>query len=249
MPSERIYGIFIFGIAFNVLFGVFGFALTQYPSQPASLYNGTLPIDVDKFTKEGIYFSNATVFNVSWMAPWVEFSHNQVDARAGFREGTLDPIIKDGFRIQGQNIMGGWQLPYEYPFEVGEYYEWRPEIRNLDNSSIVTFYETKKSLDANNWTRFKAGENLIGFLLPRPEHNHNMTHAVYVDGNMTVILGEPVSFLEDYDFKNFMTWYWTALFTFNTTSVPLVLSVFLKLILTLVMVAGLIIAREMLPLI
>ena len=241
--SERIYGLFIFGICFNVLFGVFGYAFTMFPEQPASLYNGTLPLDIDTLIKEGIYLNNATVFNVSWMEPWHEFTHGNVEARAGFREGTILGRIRDGVRIQGKRVgLETYHLAYEYPFSWGEYYESSQQLRNLSNDTIVNYYEPE-----HNWTRFKAGEFLIGFVIPRPEHNGDINQAVTVDGNLTIVLGEYKSFTEADDLRSFLSWYWTALFTFNTAYVPVRISIFLKLILSLTMVAGLIVAREQLP--
>lgn len=242
MSNSLTYRYFYAGIIFNILFSVFGFAFTAFPSTGTTTFN--LPIDEDSLYKEGIVFVNATFFNLTYNGNWTYFESADRNMRIAFKESTLfsDPLVDDGIIIQQQGLvqqyLDSWLFPTTLSMDVGKSYD--PLIKNLPNGTIVNYFESEF-----NWTRFRTLNSVTGFVTTIESDDNNITKAVYETGILTITLGE-VEVTIDTDITTFLRWYWNTLFSFGYDGFPSYLGWILKLIVIVNFVSGILVAREQL---
>lgn len=243
MADSLTFRFFYAGIIFNILFSVFGFAFTAFPSTYQESLE--LPIDQDVLYSEGIVFVNATYYNLSYNANWTYFTQGGNNMRISFRDGDFffDPDVKDGIIIQEQTLIGqyldSWALPVTLQIEIGKNYEEFTNPKNLSNSTIVTYFEPQF-----NWTRFRAPNAINGFVITLPEDENNITKAVYETGILSVIVGE-LQINSDLDVATFARWYWSSLFNFGYSGFPSMVQWILKLIVAINLVSAIFAIREL----
>lgn len=239
--SEITYRFFYAGIIFNLLFSVFGFAFTAFPTTGNTEID--IPLDADTLYQEGIIFVNATYFNLTYNGNWTYFSQAERNMRIGFREAGIDPLVQDGITIQQQGLVqqyfDSWLLPTTLQIEVGPNYRALVNPKNLGNSTIVQYWENDY-----NWTRFRTLNSITGFVTTIPADNNNISKAVYETGILTITIGE-LQVLSDIDILTFARWYWNTIFSFGYSGFPSVLSWVLKLIVIINFVTGVIVIRDL----
>lgn len=231
---DRIYSIFIFGIIFNILFSMFGFAFTTFASQPSETFE--IIIDQDVLWEEGIVFLNATSFEIDYNGGWSYFTENNKKFRLQWYDPIIPVVFGAGIHIQQQDVIeqytDTWAFPKQLSVQIGEQKHYSKV--GITNASMITYWEPD-----NNWTRFSFGNGYLGFL---STFDNNITRAVD-EGSLNVTLGDPES--DQYDVGNFVDWYWDSLFYWNVSGIPGSISVFTKLLTTLNFVSAIIVIREL----
>lgn len=239
--SEQIHGIFIWGIVFNLLFGVFGFAFTTFATDPAE-YDLDIALDVDQLWKNGIIFVNATSFNLTYGDDWHYFTENNKELRVRWYDPVIPLLAPAGIYFERQSIVEQYTDTWIYPLKqeilLGES---RDIVQWLSNGTLIEYWETD-----NNWTRLDVANGIIGFISTIPPDENNITKAVFETGILTLTIGEPES-TSSFSAENFIDWYWSAVFTFDYSEVPFLLNWLMKIIVILNLVSAIFVVRELSP--
>lgn len=237
--SERIYGLFIWGIVFNLLFGVFGFTFTTFANEPIDS-DLEISLDVDQLWETGIVFVNATSYNITYGDDWQYFTENNKELRVRWYDPLIPLSAPAGIYFERQSIIeqytDSWLFPEEQQVLIGQTRDIEPY---LSNGTLIEYWETE-----NNWTRIDIANGIIGFIHTLASDSGNITKAVYETGEITITIGEP-STTSAFSTSNFIDWYWSAIFSFDYSEVPVVLNWIIKIITTLNLTSAIIVFREL----
>jgi len=238
--SELIHGIFVWGIVFNLLFGVFGFTFTTFADEPITDFD--ISLDVETLWKNGIVFVNATDYNLTYGADWTYFTENNKELRMRWYDPTTPLTAPDGLYFQKQSIiedyLDTWFFPEPLNIFVGES---RDIVAYLSNGTMIEYWETE-----NNWTRIDIANGIIGFIHTQQADSNNITKAVYESGELVLTIGEPSS-TSAFSTENFIDWYWSAVFSFDYSEVPQSLNWIMKIIVSINLVSAIFVIRELSP--
>lgn len=240
MASEKMTGLFLFSILFNLFFSVYGYAFTTFPETSSQNPYLDISIDLDDLYEIGISFGNATSFNKTWgSAPTLIDQGDGVPLRVDWGPH----VDGDYFQLQVQNpverYLNTWNLPYPLDLYMGPEFD---HYSMLYNSTLISLYEPEY-----DWVRGAGGSNFAFFLSPIPQDYGNFTNAVYETGIITVTYGEPVSITgeDEISIKNFIKWYYNTVAGANSYGLPTPMVWFMRIIFTLNVIAGVFMLKEL----
>ena len=218
-----------FFLIFTVVFTYYSYALA-FSVVPEARWDVTL--DLDEIFTTGIMLGEADDLNISWASGWHYFDINNTEMRV---EWDWIATIGDHFRFQTHAKFFGVEL-YWAEMSIRDY------GGEIFNSSVIIEWNNQTKV-----SRFKANNGYY-ILFSDPEQEHNITRAIYDDGNVTITVAESISFADDVNLRTFIAWYAGMVTGTSRYGLPSVFNIVLQLISVLALLSVVILAKEMIRL-
>lgn len=243
--NDSIARLFIFSLLFNLTFPVMAYAFVGFAASPPGILD--IALDYEDLLNAGIMLSSGESHNVTFGAGGVDFNTSSSviraewhkpwfsEARLDFKvpsliEETIGDLTGDYFSmggiIQTVDISGGPQI-------------------HIVNSSLVAAFNPEY-----NWTRIDIVQaGLIALVTTIPPDLNNMTRGVYETGILTFTIGKPLAEGGEFDWLQFVEWYWGLLTSSHNYGLPFGFDWFLRILAVLFLTSAIMFARELIPVI
>lgn len=244
MVSDATIKLATFSLLLNIIFPVFAYSFTTLEGE--DIQNWDLSIDLDDLLNAGIQFDTASQQNITFNGDPVTFNTSDKLTRFTWQAW---PLAGDQMRIRHPSFveMAWGDLTGDYWLFGGveTAYSINGELVNtgvLYNSTIVTNWDT-----SNNWTRIDLKNmGLTCLITPRPNEIQNITQAVYVDGNLTLTMGQVRTQDGEFDAGEFVDFYWDMLIGSNDWGLPSSMAWIVRILTVITMFSAILLGRELL---
>ncbi len=232
---------YIFILVLNLVFPVFGYSLTNFPSGAPTEY----AIDIDREALEaiGISLVDAESHNMTFSRVWVGYDGLNKTYRARFSDRShitgRPTAYYDGVQIQTSPVTNGlliWFFGYNVPAKsvVSGL-----SIEYVSNASIVSDYNP-----AYNWSRYVLGTGEMLFITPN-DPTHNISYAVNNVGHINVTIGKTFERTAGFNFMRFASWYLSIMVGGQAWGLPEVFAWITRILGALSVLATVMLAREL----
>jgi hypothetical protein len=230
---------YIFILVLNLVFPVFGYSLTNFPSGAPTDYE--IDLDTEALEAIGITLIDAESHNMTFSRDWVEYTDLNKTYRARFSDRsqvTGLPTYYDGVQVQTSPVTGWltWFFGYNVPAKsiVSGI-----SLEYVSNASIIADFE-----DAYNWSRYDLGTGEKLFITPN-DPTHNISYAVNTVGHVNVTIGKAFEAESNFNFMRFVSWYLSILVGGQAWGLPEMFAWITRILGALSILASIMLAREL----
>jgi len=244
MVSDATVKLATFSILLNILFPVFAYSFTSLEGSDIEAWD--LSISLDDLLNAGIQFDEVTQENITFGGDPITFNNSgDLQRFRWFNKPLVGDILRVTHpspiewawgEITGDYFgLGGSQTPLVIDGEV--YIDGQ-----IFNSTLVTKFDTEY-----NWTRLDLQtQGVVALITPRPEHDFNISEAVYVDGNLTITIGHPRAQDGSFNPGEFVDFYWDMLIGAGDWGLPSVMNWITRILTVITMFSAVLLGRELL---
>ncbi len=234
--------LYIFVLVINLLFPVISYTFTTFGPR-SERYD--VDLDPDALEKIGLTLVDGESHNLSWGGGWAEYSLLNVTIRAAWenhREPNILPFeYTDGIQFQKRSgisrATGTWLLPYFVPVKSITSNEW---FNILRNDTILRDWNTE-----HNWSRFVLSDGHHLLITPFETHG-NISHAIWIDGNLNVTVLKSFDETEDrFNFWSFIGWYTSLLIGDQSYGLPDIFSWIIRILAAVSILAVILLTKEL----
>jgi len=214
----------------SILFHYFSYSFTimaiDYSDYDISL-------DIVDLYVSGIMLGEHDEHNISFQTdpyPWTEFD---------IENSTIRFLWRD-FIFVGDSIGSQIQAKF-FGFDSWINFDWVgiPGQRHIRNETIIDWWDSE-----NNWTMIHAQTGYVLFITD-PLKQGNITHAVLVDGNLTLTLCQNIAWAEEPNVTSFISWYFGLVTGSESFGLPDNFAIVIRIMTLLGMFAGIFLLSEL----
>ena len=218
-----------FFIIFTLVYTYFSYALA-FSVVPQNRWDTTL--DLEEIFASGILLGERDDLNISYGGVgtnWHYFNVNNTEIRV---EWSWIVTIGDHFRLQTHVSFFGVELAW-MEMSINDY------GNAIYNSSVIVEWNNQ-----TKWSMFKC-KNGYYLFFSDPLKEHNITRAIYEDGNVTLTIAESISFDDDVNMMTFISWYTGMITGTKSYGLPSIFNVILQAISVLSLLSVIILAKDL----
>ena len=218
-----------FFIIFTLVYTYFSYALA-FSVVPQNRWDTTL--DLEEIFASGILLGERDDLNISYGGvgtDWHYFNVNNTEIRV---EWSWIVTIGDHFRLQTHVALFGIELAW-MEMSINDY------GNAIYNSSVIVEWNNQ-----TKWSMFKC-KNGYYLFFSDPLLEHNITRAIYEDGNVTLTIAESISFDDDVNMMTFISWYTGMITGTKSYGLPSIFNVILQAISVLSLLSVIILGKDL----
>lgn len=230
---------YIFILVLNLVFPVFGYSLTNFPSGAPTDYS--VDIDTEALEAIGISLVDAESHNITFNSGWADYTDLNKTYRAKFSNDVRLTGLggyHDGVQVQTSPVDGWltWFFGYNVPAKsviTGV------SVEYVSNASIVADYDARY-----NWSRYVLGTGEVLFITPN-DPTHNISYAVNNVGHLNITIGKTFEATTSFNFMRFASWYLSIMVGSQAWGLPEVFAWVTRILGALSVLATVMLAREL----
>ncbi|MHC4573389.1 MAG: hypothetical protein ACYS76_04545 [Planctomycetota bacterium] len=222
----------------NLVFPVFGYSLTNFPSGAPENYD--IDLDAESLEAIGITLIDAESHNLTFPSAWIDYTDLNKTYRARFRPafGTGGAPLGDGVQVQTSPVDGWLTWLFGYFVNIVSLTS-GTSLEYVSNATIIADYDTRY-----NWSRFDLGTGEKLFITPN-DPTHNITYAVNTVGHINVTIGKAFEETTDFNFMRFASWYVSIMVGGSSWGLPDIFAWITRILGALSILATVMLAREL----
>lgn len=244
--SDLTLKIVLFSMIVNLVFPVFAYSFTTITGSDFESLD--ISISQESLINAGLQFSSAQSLNVTYEAAPELATFNISDRLLRVR-WFHDALWGDRFRFTRPSL-----IEYTVGEITGDYFSLGGEALTAESNGFYYTHDFYNSTMVSNydpdynWTMVtitQAGLTILFSTIPGDAGN--ITQAVYETGTITATVGERVSQDQSFDFRAFVDWYFSMLFTNKNYGLPASVNWLMRIFVTITLFSAFLVARDILP--
>ena len=192
-----------------------------------------ISIDIIDIYASGMMLGENDAHNISFQTgpyPWTEFN---------IENSTIRFLWRDFITVG--DAIGSQTKAQFFGFDSWINFDWVniQGQRFIRNETIIDRWDNE-----NNWTMIQAQTGYVLFITD-PAKQGNITHAVLVDGNLTLTLAQNVAWAEEPSVTSFISWYFGLVTGSESFGLPENFAIIVRIMTLLGMFAGIFLLSEL----
>jgi hypothetical protein len=228
----------LFTFVISLLFPVFAFSFTNFGADWET-YDVTTSLNQDTLTRAGITLKEGLSRNITFRGAYAEYPLQNLTIRINW---VRQPVLGDYFLHRRRSFVGrildNWALTKSLSPKIGTD---TLSFNGLDNATVINNFNPEF-----NWTEYKIIETgLSAFITTLPKEDNNITLAVQEIGNVTITVGKQVSRDQEWNFTEFIDWYWSIIIGANDWGMPSFMNFLIRVISGLTFLSGVLLLKDL----
>lgn len=243
--NDSIARLFIFSLIFNLAFPAISYAFVGFAVDPPGALD--IALEYEDLLNAGIILSSGESHNVTFKGGPVDFNTSSSVIRAEW----FKPLLSEA-RLEFRS-----PSPIEEAIgdATGNYFSLGGVLQPVIITGGPAMWMVNSTFVAEwdpvyNWTMIPIrGLGLLALFTPTTPDGDNVTNAVYVTGALTLTVGKPMTVEGEFDWIQFIQWYWGLLTSTHNYGLPWSFDWLLRIMAVLFLTSAIMFARELIPVI